>query len=113
LATPLVFAALPTIWPMVRTAKALAEKMGLIQALVSAYERGKIRMNAEMIIRFAKALEVSADKLLGLGKNNHTENKVNLRLIRRIGKIESLPRGQQKTILKMLDFMIQSAEKQT
>jgi NAD-dependent SIR2 family protein deacetylase len=40
--------------------------MGLIQALVSACELGKIRLNDEMVIRFAKALEVSADEILGL-----------------------------------------------
>ena len=94
------------------TQKALAEKMGLIQALVSAYERGKIRLNAEMVIRFAKSLEVSADEILGLGKNNHGSDKVSLRLIRRLGKIESLTAARQKTILKAIDFMIQSAARQ-
>ena len=33
----------------------LAEKAGLVQTLVSDYERGKLRLNAERILRFAKA----------------------------------------------------------
>src|ERR1017187_4403409 len=46
------------------TQKEMAEKTGLIQALVSDYERGKLRLNAETIIRFATALEVTTDDLL-------------------------------------------------
>ena len=42
----------------------LAEKTGLVQTLVSDYERGKLRLNADMILRFATALEVSTDDLL-------------------------------------------------
>ena len=36
----------------------LADKMGLIQALVSDYERDKLRLNAEMAVRFTLALGV-------------------------------------------------------
>lgn len=94
------------------TQKALAEKMGLIQALVSAYERGKIRLNAEMVVRFAKALEVSADEILGLKDNGRGSENPSLRLIRRISRIESLPPARQKTVLKAIDFMLEAAEKQ-
>jgi len=94
------------------TQKTLAEKMGLIQALVSAYELGKIRLNAEMVIRFAKALEVSADEILGLKDNGGGKENPSLRLIRRINRIESLPPVRQKTVLKAIDFMLDSAERQ-
>lgn len=46
------------------TQKEFAEKTGLIQALISDYERGKLRLNADMILRFSSALEVSTDDLL-------------------------------------------------
>jgi hypothetical protein len=36
----------------------------LIQALISDYERDKLRMNSDTILRFAGALEVSTDELL-------------------------------------------------
>jgi transcriptional regulator with XRE-family HTH domain len=94
------------------TQKTLAEKMGLIQALVSAYELGKIRLNAEMVIRFAKALEVSADEILGLKNNGGGKENPSLRLIRRINRIESLPPARQKTVLKAIDFMLDAAERQ-
>ena len=41
----------------------LAERTGLVQTLVSGYERGKLRLNADMILRFAAALEVSTEDL--------------------------------------------------
>src|SRR5882757_8031123 len=43
------------------TQSELAEKIGLVQTLVSDYERGKLRLNADMILRFSTALEVSTD----------------------------------------------------
>lgn len=52
------------------TQNELAERIGTIQALVSDYERDKLRLNAKMAVRFAIALEVSTDELLGLNSAN-------------------------------------------
>ena len=92
------------------TQNVLAEKMGLIQALISAYELSKIRLNAEMVIRFSKVLDVSADEILGLKKDKFNGKKISLRIMRRLNKIESLPPGQQKTILQSIDLMLKAAE---
>ena len=92
------------------TQKALAQKIGLIQALISAYEREKIRLNADMLIRFSKALDVSADEILGLQRNGGQSTNVSLRMMQRVNKIESLPSAQQKTILRTIDLMLQAAE---
>ena len=51
------------------TQKILAEKMGLLNYLISDYERGRRRLYDEMVARFAVALEVSSDYLLGLTNN--------------------------------------------
>lgn len=48
------------------TQKELAEKMGIIQVLISDYKRDKLRLHAEMLTRFAQALDVNADDILGL-----------------------------------------------
>ena len=92
------------------TQKALAGQMGLIQPLVSAYEREKIRLNAEMLIRFSKALRVSADEILGLERNGSRDTNVSVRMMQRVNKIESLPSAQQRTILRTIDLMLQAAE---
>jgi transcriptional regulator with XRE-family HTH domain len=44
----------------------LAEEIGIKRVLVSDYERGKVRLYDEMVARFAIALEVTTDELLGL-----------------------------------------------
>jgi transcriptional regulator with XRE-family HTH domain len=54
----------------------LAEKIGIVRILISDYERGKIRLYDEMLARFAVALEVTTDELLGL-KNRPSVNKKN------------------------------------
>jgi transcriptional regulator with XRE-family HTH domain len=48
------------------TQQELAERIGTIQVLVSDYERDRIRVTAEMVVRIAEALELSADELLGM-----------------------------------------------
>ena len=47
----------------------LAAKIGLTQNLVSAYECDRLGMQADMLARFAIALDVSADDLLGLQRS--------------------------------------------
>ncbi len=89
----------------------LAEKMGMIQVLISDYERDKLRPHPEVIVRFAQALEVSADELLGMKQTATTGTKPSLKTLRRMRKIEELPPSQQKTLLKTIDTFIKAAEK--
>lgn len=87
----------------------LAEKIGIIQALISDYERDNIRLNADMVVRFASALEVSTDALLGVTLVQHSP-ALSLKLVRRMQKIESLPPAQQKTLLSTIDTFLTGAE---
>ena len=48
----------------------LAEKIGISRVAIGNYERGDRSPTAEVIVELAKALEVSADILLGI---NHIE----------------------------------------
>jgi transcriptional regulator with XRE-family HTH domain len=95
----------------VYTQKELAERMGLIQALISAYENEKIRLNEEMIIRFAKSLDVSANEIFGLHHEKRTRNTTSLKSIRRVNKIESLPDSKQKALLKTIDAFLETSKK--
>ncbi len=60
----------------------------------------------EMIVRIALALEVSADELLGMKKTASTEPAPDMKLVRRLKKIESLPVAQRKAILKTIDTFL-------
>jgi transcriptional regulator with XRE-family HTH domain len=87
----------------------LAERIGIIQALVSDYERDKLRLNADMLARYAQALEVSADEILGLRKSVGSAGKPSAKLLRRFSRIESLPLAQQKTVLRSIDMLLRGA----
>lgn len=93
------------------TQKELAERIGTIQALVSDYERDKLRLNAEMTIRFAQALEVSADEILSLKPAPDLEKKPSTRILRRLKKIEALPPKQQSVLLKTIDTFLRGAQR--
>jgi len=72
-------------------------------------------MHAEMVARFAQALGVSADELLGLKSTRsaaivHTSSGLSLKIVRRLAKIEQLPANQQKALLQTLDLFLQGAE---
>jgi transcriptional regulator with XRE-family HTH domain len=81
----------------------LAEKIGIIQALISDYELDKLRLYDEMLSRFAIALDVSTDEILGLKDRKLKENPPNLRIMKRLKKIEELPPSKQKSILQTID----------
>jgi transcriptional regulator with XRE-family HTH domain len=93
----------------------LAAKVGIIQGLVTNYERDRLRMHAEMVVRFAVALHVSADELLGLKSSKsaavvQSSSGLSLKIVRRLAKIEHLPASQQKALLQTLDLFLQGAE---
>jgi transcriptional regulator with XRE-family HTH domain len=84
----------------------LAEKIGIIQVLVSDYENNKLRLNAEMILRFAKALNVTADQLLGLDSQNIEPPIQSKHLWKKLRKAEELPNADRKALLKILDGLL-------
>ncbi len=88
----------------------LAKEIGIRQVLVSDYERGRLRPNYEMIIRFSIALDVTTDKLLGVKKSKKNGNKLSLSIVRRVKKIEALPEPQRRAILKTIDTYLKGVE---
>jgi transcriptional regulator with XRE-family HTH domain len=90
----------------------LAEKTGLVQTLVSDYERGKLRLNADMILRLATALEVSTDDLLQPAAPR--ESKITSRkVLRRLERIEALQPAQQTVLLRTIDTFLEGAAAQS
>ena len=82
----------------------LAERVGITQTLLSDYERGRLRLNAKLIVQFANALETTTDDLLQpKGTRSPLRRKPSLRVQRRVEKIEKLPPHQQNYLLKTID----------
>jgi transcriptional regulator with XRE-family HTH domain len=84
----------------------LAEKSGLIQNLISDYERDKLRPHADIIVRFARALEVSADELLGLRPPKKQLASGNRRFLRRLQQVDKLPKRDQDALLRTIDAFL-------
>jgi len=93
------------------TQKQIAERTGLIQELVSNYETDKLRLNADMILRFAEVLEVSTDELLRGSKSTGTTKKQpSIKLVRRMEQIEELPLYEQRALLTTIDKFLAAAQ---
>lgn len=87
----------------------LAEKLGLDQTLISAYERGKIRMHAGLIAALAKTLRVSADDLLGLKQSKQNGAIKSRGLRKRAPEIDRLPPRELRTLLQTIDQFLRAA----
>jgi transcriptional regulator with XRE-family HTH domain len=46
----------------------LARRVGAVQVVISDYEHGKLRLSAEMALRFATALDIPVQELLHVSK---------------------------------------------
>lgn len=81
----------------------LASRIGIIQTIISATESDGRKLSAEMAVRFAQALDVTMDELLGPGRQPKRGRKPSRKILRRLEKIETLPRTQQTAVLKTID----------
>lgn len=92
------------------TQQELAERIGTIQVLISDYERDRLRVTAEMVVRIAAALEMTTDELLGL-KKVQPNAKPSRKILRRLEQIDSLRPQQQATLLRTIDTFLRGASK--
>lgn len=88
----------------------LAELVGITQTLVSDYEIGRLRLNAGLLLRFARALRVSADEILGLKETKENGFFKDRRFIRRMQEIEKLSRPEKQALLKTIDHFLRGAQ---
>ncbi len=85
----------------------LAQKASTIQAVISDYERGRVRPHAVMLGQLAQALGVTADELLGIAPARPQKaNGISRRILRRMQALEELPAHDQKSILKLIDALV-------
>ena len=64
-----------------------------------------------MVARFATALRVSSDEILGLSKEDELSSTLSLRFVKRLSVIETFPEAQKKRILRNLDDAIAASKK--
>ena len=89
----------------------LAQRVNVVQAVISDYEVGKLRISAEVALRLAAALEVPIQELLQTDTPPEVvqQRKPSRKVLRRLERIESLPRRKQDAILMTIDHFLNSA----
>lgn len=94
-----------------KTQAEMAAALGIDQTLVSAYERGAVRLHGAIVAAFAKALRASTDQILGLKELKQDGLFSDRRFIRRLERIEKLPKRAKQALLKTIDTYLDGAER--
>jgi len=84
----------------------LAKKVSVVQTIISDYERGKLRPHPDILIKLARALNVSTDAILGLEKPKRESAAVNRRFLRRLKLLDKLPQRDQEALLRTIDAFL-------
>ena len=85
----------------------LAKKLGLTQSVISGYELDVRTISAKMLAQFAIFFGVTTDEIIGLKSNGKKKFKPNLKLMKRLHKIEKLSEYKHKIILAMIDSYLE------
>lgn len=85
----------------------LAKLIGTHQTAISQVEVGRRGVSVQQIVKLARALKVTPDRILGEGHSVQRVNRLrNGKLLRRLERIETLPPAKQRVLLQMLDAFI-------
>lgn len=96
------------------TQTALGERMGISQRLVAYYEAQGGSPSPELLVKFADALGVSTNTLLGVDRGIRAADRPNpesVRVWRRFRRVQELPEGDRKTVLRMIDAFVEGARR--
>jgi len=91
------------------TQQQLADEIGVSRRQIAYYESESPHPPANLLVDLSKALNVSADELLGL-KPNPATPKLGSRLERRLRKIEQFGPRARKQILQVIDTFIEAEQ---
>lgn len=92
------------------TQEEMAAHLEVTQPIVSDYERGRLRLHGELIVRLTQILSVSADEILGLktlkARNGSIQNR---RLLRQVQALEKLPKRDQQAVIRTIEAFLAKA----
>ena len=92
----------------------LGKRMGISQRLVAYYEAQGGSPSPELLVKFADALSVSTNALLGVDRSPRAAdrpNPDNVRAWRRFRSVQELPEGDRKTVFRMIDAFVADARR--
>jgi transcriptional regulator with XRE-family HTH domain len=88
------------------TQSELAAKLSMNQGLLSRYEKGMLRLHGALVGELAKALQVSADEILGLKDLKPNGVLHDRRFVRRLEQIDKLSKRKKQALLMTLDSFL-------
>jgi transcriptional regulator with XRE-family HTH domain len=89
----------------------VASTLGVHQSLVSEYELGTVRIPATVLAAFGQILKTPLDQLTGLKPLKENGVFKDRRFIRRLERIEKLPKRSKQALLKTIDTYLDGAER--
>ncbi len=87
----------------------LAKEIEASRVMIGKYERGDNSPSIEVIVKLAKAFDVSVDFLLGEGLNAAYDKE----MVKRLDELESLPDDEKKRIFDYMDLIIRDFKTKT
>jgi transcriptional regulator with XRE-family HTH domain len=88
------------------TQQELGEKIGVSKRVIAYYEGETTYPPAHLIEPLARVLKSSTDELLGLKSLKQQRDPEHAALWRRLKKVETLPKKDQKALLHYLDALV-------
>jgi transcriptional regulator with XRE-family HTH domain len=92
----------------------LGKRIGVSQRMVTYYEVRGVSPAPDLLVKLARALEVSVEALLGQKQAKRvagSESAESVHLWRRLRKLQDLPVQDRKSVLKMIDALAEQAAK--
>ena len=92
----------------------LGKRVGISQRLVAYYEAQGGSPSPELLVKFADALGISTNTLLGVGRSARVADRPNpesVRVWRRFRRVQELPEGDRKTVLRMIDAFVEGSRR--
>ena len=80
----------------------LAKQIDSSRVMIGKYERGDNLPSIEVMVKLAKAFEVSVDFLLGEGQNANYDKE----MVKRLDEVENLPDPEKQRIFDYMDLII-------
>ncbi len=91
--------------------QAMAKKLGVTQPIISRYERGELRIHAELLAKMAKILGTTSDDLLGLvpikkaKPKNELDTPEKRKLWKKFQQIAKWPDKDQRAVIRIINSM--------
>jgi transcriptional regulator with XRE-family HTH domain len=91
------------------TQRELAEAAETSQRMIAYYETHSGTPAGPVLLKLARALKISPDELIGLKAEERAEpsSPQNLRLWRKLKRVEKLPAAQRRTVVQLIDALVE------